>query len=50
MDGFTKEERKKEEDKAVRDNPLSRAGSREERGSEKGERTFLGRSDSVAES
>ena len=41
---------KKEEDKAVRDNPLSRAGSREERGSEKGERTFLGRSDSVAES
>ena len=50
MDGFTKEERKKEEDTAVRDNPLSRAGSKEERGSEKGERTFLGRSDSVAES
>lgn len=50
MDGITKGERKKKEDKAVRDNPLSRAGSREERGSEKGEKTFLGRSDSVAES
>lgn len=31
MDGITKEKRKKEEDKAVRDNPLSRAGSRQER-------------------
>jgi len=31
VDGITKEKRKKEEDKAVRDNPLSRAGSRQER-------------------
>lgn len=31
MDGITKGKRRKEEDKAVGDNPLSRVGSREER-------------------